>query len=630
MPRDLFEDQPKASGLPRDLLAESNPRNGNLQSGGETAFQGATLGFGDELAGLGGAIAGKAFNLLGLGDNKTFAEDYRTIRDKYRGDVAGFAKDNPKSALALQIAGSLPTALAATPMAIGAGVVPQTINAVKIGSGYGAVSGLGGSTAEDLGGMATDTLKGAAYGAVGAGVTQPIMSGIGAVGSNVAQRFNINSAEDAAKVKLAEALQRGVRGEADPYLQAQARMGKLGPNATIADVGDATRGSLDLMASMPGNTETAVNRIIRERQAGRSELLRESADKALGTQGAKASDTINKLVEDRATAARPLYAQVENAPIPVDQELLGLLNASSKFHGAAQDMALVRQEINIGDKLIDGTLGATVSLKHLDQLKRTLYDAAQAKKNAGELGAASDINELRQKLIAKLDDASPKDQMGNSIYKQARDAFAGPSELKGAVEAGRNALKEGAEKVYETTAGMTQSELDHYRIGALQAIRDKVGSQSGITQVLNMWKNPNTKEPLKAIFGDDFKKFARDVYKVEELKKMDAIGKGSQTFKRMAGAEDSGMLPAVGDVGSAVANAKTGNLLGMAGAIGKAYTRTTMPENTRNALGGLLLKKGAEGQAELNNLAAFMRARANKGSPVQGSIAAELGYQFNK
>ena len=89
--------------------------SGDIQAGGQTALQGATLGFGDELAGLGGAIAGKAFNLVGIGDDKTFAEDYKTIRDRYRGDVDKFAKENPKSALGLTVAGSLPT-IAAAPL----------------------------------------------------------------------------------------------------------------------------------------------------------------------------------------------------------------------------------------------------------------------------------------------------------------------------------------------------------------------------------------------------------------------------------------------------------------------------------------------------------------------------------
>jgi len=607
--------------------AKPKEYSGDIQSGGETAFQGATLGFGDELAGLGGAIAGKAFNLLGIGDDKTFAEDYKTIRDRYRGDVGQFAKENPKSALALQIAGSLPTALAAAPMAVGAGVLPATVNAMKIGSGYGAVSGLGGSTDEDLGGMATDTLKGAGSGALLSGVAQPVMSGIGAIGSNIAQRFNINSAQDAARVKLAEALQRGVRGEADPYLQAQARVGKLGSEATIADVGDATRKSLDLMASMPGKTETAVNRVIRERQAGRSGQLSQSADEALGTQGASANATIEKLIEERAIAARPLYAQVENAPVKIDNDMMSIIEASKPYHAELEKLARVSGVVG---KLDEATLGAEIPIKYLDVLKGTLYDAAQEAKRAGKNRLGSGLDDLRISLTNKLDEMSPKDAAGNSLYKAARDAFAGPSELKGAIELGRNALKDGAETVKETTARMTQSELDHYRIGALQAIRDKVGSQSGITQVLNMWKNPNTKEPLKAIFGDDFRKFTRDVYRVEELKRLDAVGKGSQTFSRQAAMEDSGVLPALGDVGQAVSGAKTGNLLGIAGAVNNAWTRAAMPETTRNELGKLLLKKGPEAQAELNNLSAFMRARSQRGSPVSGSIAAELGYQFNK
>lgn len=603
--------------------------SGDVQSGAMTALQGAGLGFMDELAGVGGAIAGKAFNLAGLGDNKTFAEDYRTIRDKYRGDVAQFAKDNPKSAFGLQVAGALPTALGSAPLSAvsRAGMLPTAINAAKVGGVYGAAGGLGSSESQDIGGMLADTAKGAALGGVTAGALQPIGTAIGAVGSNVAQRFNNSSATDAARVKLAEALSRDARGDADPFLQAQARMGKLGPEATIADTaGESTRGLLDTLATLPGKTKSAISNLIHERQATRSGRMIESADEALGTQGKNASQFTKDLIDTRSREAAPLYDQVRGAPVLVDDEVSSLLQATAPFHSEAEKLATLKgTPLNL-DKVQSGD---QIPLAYLDMLKQTLFDAADAAKRTGNKQLGRAVDDLRTRLTNKLDEASPKDAMGNSIYKQARDTFAGHSETLGAVDLGRSALREGADSIRDMTNGMGQSEIDAFRVGVLQSLRDKLGSQSGQTQMMKMWQEPNTSSRLKEIFGNDYRKFAADVAREARLKQLDAVGKGSQTAARQFAAGDLDALP-TGEIGQALANAKTGNIAGLVGSATSAWNRVQMPEKTRNALGELMMAKGTKGQAELNALNEFIAQRMNKNASLKGSIAAELGYQTGR
>lgn len=633
MPRDLFEGLPSQSNQPRDLFSGESvkPKNysGDIQSGAMTALQGAGLGFMDELAGVGGAIAGKAFNLAGIGDNKSFAEDYKTIRDQYRGDVAQFAKENPKSALALQIGGALPTALASAPMAAvkSAGMLPAAYGAAKVGGAYGAAGGLGASEADTIGGMVADTAKGAGLGAVTGGALQPVGTAMGAVGSNIAQRFNKGSAMDAAKVKLYEALQRDVRGEADPLLQAQSRMSKLGSEATIADTaGESTRGLLDTLATLPGKTKNAISNLIHERQATRSGRMISSADEALGTQGKNASQYTKDLIETRSKEAAPLYDAVRGAPVVVDDEVSALLKATSPFHGEAEKLATLKgtplnlDQVQAGDQ---------IPLAHLDMLKQTLFDAADAAKRTGNKQLGRTVDDLRTRLTNKLDEASPKDAMGNSIYKQARDTFAGHSETLGAVELGKSAMREGADAIKDMTHGMGQSEIDAFRVGVLQSLRDKLGSQAGQTQMMKMWQEPNTSSRLKEIFGNDYRKFAADVAREARLKQLDTVGKGSQTASRQFAAGDLDAMP-TGEIGQALASAKTGNLAGLVSAASNAWNRVQMPEQTRNALGQLLMSKGAKGQSELNALGAYMAQRMNKNAPLRGSIAAELGYQAGR
>ena len=96
--------------------------------------------------------------------------------------------------------------------------------------------------------------------------------------------------------KVAEALERDKAGVADPLNRAAARIGKLGDEATVADAGGQnTKQLLDTLATLPGQTKDAAERMIRNRQAGRGSRLIEAAEAGLGTNGARLSGTLEAL-----------------------------------------------------------------------------------------------------------------------------------------------------------------------------------------------------------------------------------------------------------------------------------------------------------------------------------------------
>jgi hypothetical protein len=277
-------------------------------------------------------------------------------------------------------------------------------------------------------------------------------------------------------------------------------------------------------------------------------------------------------------------------------------------------------------KLTDIQLGDQIPLKHLDILKQTLYDIADSAKRAGANTRARDAQSLRVRLTDKLDEVSPKDQMGNSIYKQARDVFAGHSETIAAVDAGKTAMREGADDIRDLVSGMGKSEVDAFRVGVLQSLREKLGSQSGQTQMMKMWREENTSSRLKEIFGNDYRKFAADVARESRLQRIEGAGKGAQTAARQYAAGDLDALP-VGEIGSAIANVKTGNIAGLVSSATNAWNRVQMPENTRNELGKLLLSKDPMEIQKANEL---IKRLSGKQMSRAGSIGAELGYQANK
>jgi hypothetical protein len=170
---------------------------------------------------------------------------------------------------------------------------------------------------------------------------------------------------------------------------------------------------------------------------------------------------------------------------------------------------------------------------------------------------------------------------------------------------------------------MTASELEAFRIGALQSLRDKVGTEAGQTSLLKMWKETGTSDKLKEIFGNDYKKFASSVAKEETLKGLESVGRGSASAKRLFGEADLSVLPAVGQ---AVASATQGNVFPAMGAIPKIWNQAKTPEATRDALAKLLLQRGPEAQQTLRDLPNFMQ-QYNAAQARNSALANSLAQQ---
>lgn len=606
---------------PKESEATTQGRNMNPSAQGAlTALQGPMMGFADELAGAGSAVTGAIANLTPWGDDKSFAENYRSARDKVRGANTQFTKDNPRTAIVTQLMASAPTIVAAPFRS--AGAVPQVTGPLKTaaqaarsGGAYGAVSGIGESAAEDIGGVVADAAKGAAGGAAAGGALSGAGSAVGAVGKNVAQRLRTQSAADAAREKVAEALLRDARGTAftsghsNPLDQAAARMGKLGDEATIADSGGtSTRALLDTVATLPGKTKDAVERLIHTRQAGRGARLVNAADDALATGGRGYTATLEAFDNSKQAAAKPLYDAIRQVSVRVDDDLAKLITASEKAHGGAETLAKLRQEVPIDLSKLKA--GDDVPFMALDKVKQSLYDLGQSAKRSGEKELGRAYDDLRVKLTRKMDALSPTNAQG-SIYKQARDAYSGPAALRDAVEEGRGAMKADAIGVAELTRGMSASEREAFKLGALQSIRDKVGREAGQTELLKMWKEPTTSGKLKEIFGNDYRQFAAAVAAEARLKSLESVGRGSQTASRLYGAGDLD-AQAAGDVANVVTGATRGSVIQALSGAANLWNRVKTPETVRDEIGRILMSRGASGGGELTGMSDAVRRVAEE------------------
>ena len=572
---------------------------GSSVQGAINVLQGPTMGFLDEIVGAAAAPFGK----------------YEQARDYVRGATQQFRQDYPVTGAVTSAAATAPMfLLGGAPAAIKGAIAPvattagRLLTAGKVGTIQGGVSGAGESTAQTVGGVAADTAKHAAQGgALGVG-GQSVLGTVGAVGGNIAQRLSQTSAADYARTKLAEALSRitggtPVRpgGAASPSPAADIQF--LGPEATIADVsGQAGKRVLDVLATLPGKTKDLVEQLIRGRQTGRTDRIMTAADEALGTQGKGFVASLDALEATQKAAQAPFRKQLEGLSVRADDDIIKILNREPAAFKAATDLA--RREGGLPIDLSKLKVGDDIPFDALDTVKKALWTIAEKEKvNFAPTAESRAVNGIRVALTNKMDLLSPKDA-GGSIYKQARDAFAGPAELRSAISEGRGAMKTDAIGVAELTKGMSASELEAFRIGALQSLRDKVGTESGQTSLLKMWKETGTSDKLKEIFGNDYKKFASSIAKESKLKELETVGRGSQTAERLFGEGDLAIMPAVGQ---AVAGAVLGNPLPAMGAIPKIWNQVKTPEATRNALAELLLQRGPEAQKTLRDLPEFMR-----------------------
>jgi hypothetical protein len=609
---------------------------------GLAAAQGLTFNFAPKIAGAGAA----GLDILQHGLNANPSETYANTRDYVKGVNEQFRETNPKTAFASEMVGGLPLLLTPLGMTSKAAQTAEALSAAqkmamaaKMAGTQGTISAVGASDINPVTSpseYAQDIAKKAAIASASGGVLSGAGQGVYNVGSNVAQRFIPESAKEAARIKLAQALQRGSSEEgANSVLSRVQREMGLNPNASVAQAGGPSALSqLDVLASMPGQAKTLVERRIREQQTFRPERLVNAADEALGTQGKGFTATLEALDAVKKANSAPLYRQLENVSVKIDPDLQSLIQASTSAHGKAELLTQLNRQLPIDISKLKA--GDDVPLKVLDVVKQSLYDMGESAR--GEFGKATNTSRaydnLRVALTKKLEDLSPADKNG-SIYRQALDAYAGPSQLSNAVVKGRTAMKQDDIALSDLMSNMSPSEVEAFRIGALQSLKEKVGTEAGQTSLLKMWKEPSTSNRLKEIFGDNYQRFAQDVAKEARLKPLEQVGRGSGTFSRMAGAEDLGIMPTTITAGKAVANAATGNPLAAAGEAANVKNRigqviNQMPEATRNELAKMLLMRGPMGQLEVENTAALIRALNKRSTQMQTGGGSIIGQNIDQ
>jgi hypothetical protein len=281
---------------------------------------------------------------------------------------------------------------------------------------------------------------------------------------------------------------------------------------------------------------------------------------------------------------------------------------------------------------LDPTQPGKWQMSDLDHVKQGIDQVLSSRKAMNADGTLTPLGHayqsLKTRLLGELDAATTNPHTGESLYRNARDAFSAPSALIDAANAGKLAINRDEASIMSTIKGMSGNELQAFRIGAFEGLRAKLGTQGGQTNIMNMWKEPATQEKLKAVFGDQrsYREFASAVAKEAQLKRLQSVGAGSQTAARAAGMGDLD-LSALTEAGAGIAAAKSGNLLSALGAARNTWTRVATPQSVRDQMGGLLLTKGATGAQNLNSLEALVQSINNRNLQLSNNVGV-FGGQF--
>lgn len=593
-----------------------------------TALQGPTLGFADELAGL---VGGGAALVRGESPSK----GYQQARDIYRSGVESYKEEQPIGGAVAQGVASLPLGM----LNIGRSVAPNVgpvLRSAASGLGFGIVGGAG--EAKELADVPEEAAKtGAASAVLGAGtelgmkvvrpVKQAITSQAGRIIPESVRDYFGTSSVDLARRRVAQAMLR----DGATTDQVAARMAKLGDDAILAESsGYNTRDLLDTMATLPGRTKNYTEQFIRNRQAQRGGRIADAAQAQLSPSGARLADSVESLITKRDVEATPLYEQLKTVTISLDDDLKQILDASKKL-GAFARAEKISTGLREPFTLKDVKNATDVSMPDLDKVKRGLDDIIGSKAALNDRGEINEFGrsvvKLKQDFLKRLDDMTTDGETGQSLYKNARNAYAGPSALISAAELGRTVINKPASTIRTLVKDMSDSELESFRVGAYEGLRDLAGTQSGQTRLLNMWKEDATRERLKEIFPSEraYREFASTIFAEAKKKESQSIGRGSQTAGREARMEDVN-LENLKDTVNMAAAAKTMDIGSLINMLSGSMTRTGLPEPVRNEIGKILMSKATSGD-EIRLLRNAME-KMKREQEVQASTSGLIGSQL--
>jgi len=300
--------------------------------------------------------------------------------------------------------------------------------------------------------------------------------------SNVLARVD---PEGSARARLARALSESgmTAGQVGDEVSNAANAGQ-GVYTVMDAMGNPGQRLASTVARAPGEGRTQMVEFLNDRQAGQGARVGEQIDTALGT-GPTAKQSAADLVQQGADASRPLYEQAMKKGPVWDNRIQEFLDEPILKQGLATGVKMQRLEAlakgekfnphdyaitdfdAAGDPIISGvpnmrTLQAAKI--GLDNLVEQHTDPVTGRMT--QMGRA--INGVRKSFLDKLNSYNP-------AYAEANAAYAGPAQIRDAIETGQQAATRGrAADNLDTFGKLNPPSQQGYRIGYADTLQNQI------------------------------------------------------------------------------------------------------------------------------------------------------------
>tara|TARA_R110000803_G_scaffold20541_1_gene52750 strand:- start:76 stop:2139 length:2064 start_codon:yes stop_codon:yes gene_type:complete len=503
------------------------------------------------------------FDMLPSPDSRTSKQ----VRDEFK-------DRNPTTALITSILSGV-----GNPVLRGAGNLAMAGKKLLPKIGKGSIVGGAGSglqvVGESEGSLSERLQKGkdaAIIGAVTGGAIPGVVSGVSKGAKSVKDLVlgwgGSNTQTSNAARQISEALKK----EGLTPKSALEKMKKIGPNATIADLGVNPQNLFYAQAARPGGGQKRALDWVNDRHIG----TRDADNNLIGGNTNRVYQTLEDMpfgtgYHDRSSfdkaqkLASELYKKANDANLVIKNDTVDKLlrrpNMDEVMKKAGDGMRMEGKNVSQYSKeatedFIEGggkgKIGEGLKLEFLNEVKKVLWDFEEAAKNAttGKSTQLSNAyNSIRRELTEALDEADT-----TGFYREARKVAGDNIGNQRALDKGLKFMREGidSKEMSGTLEVMTPHELHNFRVGAVQALKKTVENSSPTANATQqLMGKKNIEDRLKYIFGDKdiFKKYIDDLVNENQM---------YSTFKRTQGSQTGSNTATIDELSKPVSKIMTG------------------------------------------------------------------------
>lgn len=310
----------------------------------------------------------------------------------------------------------------------------------------------------------------------------------------------------------------------------------------LADSSESARRELDRTYARLGSGDETVDEV--------GEFLRDrstmSGEELLDSLGENTYQPSIEAIKAQKQRAAPDYRRAYQTEINMTPELQRLFALPAvKREWTSPGLVRAAENAASAEGLPLGKIGGEPSVQGLDYLIRRFDSMINAiKRNPSPTDSLGDLVSIRQQLRAAVADASPD-------LDRARSTFAGPARAQEMIEQGETFLRGNANKTARELAELNPGERSLYKIGALEALEQRIGQLGDTHDVTKIFRNENARKRMRALLSEDeYETFQDTVERLaNQQRTYSSVTGGSQTAQRLGGGPiDNEILGVVLDV----------------------------------------------------------------------------------